>query len=115
MQSWLVAWIVFCAIGLALPAVLLFLAWRRRRTVLPVAIVPLIAIAVLAMAMNHDVRWILLGADYTRRLYVTIGVFIVLTLVNAVYSVFQRVWSVAAASALICAAWIFVGVVNSVV
>ena len=67
------------------------------------------------MAMNHNLRWILLGEDYTRRLYVTIGVFVVLTLGNAVYSAFHRVWSVAAASALVCAAWFFVGVVNSAV
>jgi hypothetical protein len=106
---------LFSALSVWLFAQQFLLAWRRHRGVLPVAIVPLIAIAVLAMAMNHNVRWILLGEDYTRRLYVTIGVFVVLTLVNAVYSAFHKVWSVAAASALVCAAWFFVGVVNSAV
>ena len=113
MQSWVIAWVVFCAVGLALPVFLLVLAWRRHSAAISVLIVPVIAVAILAFAMDHDIRWVLLGADYTRRLFATIGIFVVLTLVNAVYAAIRRAWSVAAASALICAAWFFVGVVNS--
>ena len=113
MQSWVVAWVVFCAVGLVLPVLLLAFAWLRHRVALSVLIVPFIAAVVLALAMNHEVRWVLLGADYTRRLFVTIGILIVLTLVNAVYAAVRSVWSVTLASVLICAAWFFVGVVNS--
>lgn len=65
--------------------------------------------------MNHDIRWVLIGADYTRRLYVTIFIFMALTLINAIIATFRKAWSIAVASMVISFAWFFVGVVNSVV
>lgn len=115
MPSWLIAWVIFCVLGLALPTFLLVFAWRRQSATTRVLIVPLVAISVLALAMDHDVRWILLGPDYTQRLFVTIGTFTVSCLLNAIYAAIRRTWSVAAASALICAAWLFVAVVNAAV
>jgi len=114
MHGW-VMWVFFCGVGLVLPVFLLVLAWRRHGAAISVLIVPFIAVAVLSFAMDHDVRWVLLGADYTRRLFVTIELFVALTFVNAVYAAIRRAWSVAAASVLICAGWFFVGVVNSAV
>jgi hypothetical protein len=65
--------------------------------------------------MNHDMRWAILGADYSRRLYVTIEVFAALTLINAIYSAIRKAWAAALASAVISLAWFFVDVVNSAV
>ncbi len=107
-------WIVFCTVGLALPTLLLIFAWRRNRPAAGVLVIPVIALVVLALAMNHDLRWVLVGADYSRRLYVTIETFTALTLINAIYAAIRKVWLAAAASAVIAFAWFFVGVVNSV-
>lgn len=115
MPAWLISLIVFYAVGLALPAILLLLAWRRLATVSGLMIIPLIAILVLALSLNHDIRWVLIGADYTRRLYVTILVFAALTLINTVFAAFRRAWAIAVASAVLSLAWFFVGAVNSVV
>jgi hypothetical protein len=91
MQSWLISWIVFCTVGLAFPASLLVLAWRRNRKVTRLLLIPVVAVVVPALAMNHEMRWALLGADYTRRLFVTIGIFTALTLINAVYASIRKV------------------------
>lgn len=115
MPSWFISWIVFCAVGLALPTILLLFAWHRRAASASLTMVPLIAIAVLALSINHDVRWVLIGADYTRRLFITIGAFAAMTLINAVFAAVRRAWIIAIASAVLSLSWLFVGVVNSVV
>lgn len=115
MQTWMISRIVFCAVGLASPAILLVVAWRRNRPVATILIIPSLAIVVLTLAMIPEMRLVLVGADNTRRLYVTIGAFAALTLANAIYAAFRKAWIVALASAVISLAWLFVGVVNSVV
>ena len=115
MQPWIISWIVFCAVGMVFPATLLVYTWRRDQRVTAPVIVPLIAIVILALALIHDIRWVILGPDYSRRLYTTIGIFIVLTLINAIYAAIRRAWTVAIASTVVSMAWFFVGVVNSVV
>ena len=115
MPAWLISWIVFCAVGIAFPATLLLLVWRRRARFSGLMTIPLIAILVLTLSMNHDLRWVLIGADYTRRLYVTIIALAALTLINAAFAAFRRAWAIAVASAVLSLAWFFVGVVNSAV
>ena len=115
MPSWLISWIIFCAVGLALPAVLLLFAWRRRAARNSLMMIPLFAILFLALSMNHGLRWVLIGEDYSRRLFVSIFVFTALTLVNAIIAAVRKSWSIALASAVLSLAWLFVGVVNSVV
>ncbi|UWZ85339.1 hypothetical protein [Occallatibacter riparius] len=115
MPVWLISWIVFCAVGVAFPAILLLLAWRRGAAVNALTLIPLIATIVLALSMNHNVRCVLIGADYTRRLYATILAFAALTLTNAAFATIRKSWAVAVASGLLSLAWLFVGVVNSVV
>ena len=115
MPTWITSLIVFCAVGLAFPTCLLLLAWRRHRAVSDLTIVPLIAIIILVVSLNHNVRWALIGADYTRRLFITILVFTALTLINALFAAIRREWTIAVASAVLSLAWFFVGVVNSVV
>lgn len=115
MPAWLISWIVFCAVGIALPTVLLLFAWRRRTAKGALMAIPILAILALALSMDHDLRWVLIGADYTRRLFITIVVFIVLTHVNAIIALVRKAWSIAVASAVLSLAWFFVGVINSVV
>lgn len=52
--------------------------------------IPVLAIVALALSMNHDARWLLVGADYSRRLFITIAVLIVLTLINAVIATISK-------------------------
>ena len=115
MQTWAISWIVFCAVGIVFPATLLVHTWRQNRRVTAPVIIPAIAISALALAMVPDMRWLVLGTDYSRRLFMTIGVFALLTLINAIYAATRRAWTVAIASAVISLAWFFVGVINSVV
>lgn len=115
MPTWLISWIVFCAVGLAFPTCLLVYAWRRNRLVIVPLLIPAIAVVVLALVMVPEMRGTILGADYSRRLYVTIEVFAALTLINAIYAAIRKAWATAIASAVISLAWFFVGVVNSVV
>lgn len=113
MPVWLISWIVFSAVGLALPAILLPFAWHRGTTKNQLIWIPFLAIAVLALSMNHAIRGALIGADYTRRLYVTISVFMALTLINSIIATIRKAWGIAVASMVISLAWFFVGVVNS--
>jgi uncharacterized protein (DUF983 family) len=64
MQSWLISLIVFCTVGLAFPAALLMLAWHHNRPFARLLIIPAVAVVVLALVLNHEMRWALLGADY---------------------------------------------------
>jgi hypothetical protein len=115
MQPWLISWIVFCVVGLALPCCLLVFAWRRNRTVTSPLIVPMIAVIVLALAMVPAMRSAILGGDHSRRLFVTIDAFAALTLINAIYAAIRKAWETAVASVVISLAWFCVAVVNSVV
>ena len=85
MQPSLISWILFCAVGLVFPCCLLVYGWRRNRTFTSPLIVPMIAVVVLALAMVPAMRSAILGGDYSRRLCITIDVFAVLVLINAIY------------------------------
>jgi hypothetical protein len=115
MQSWLISWILFCAVGLVFPCCLLVYVWRRSRTVTWPLIVPTIAVIVLGLAMVPAMRGAILGGDYSRRLYITIDVFAALVLINAIYAAIRKAWVIAIASVVISLAWFYVAVVNSVV
>jgi len=65
--------------------------------------------------LNDLARWILIDADYSRRLFITIAVLIVLTLINAMIATISKAWSIGLASAVLSLAWLFVGLVNSAV
>src|SRR5664279_643978 len=101
MQSWLISWIVFCAVGIVFPCCLLVFAWRRNRKVTSPLIVPMIATIVLVLAMIPAMRSAILGGDYSRRLFVTIDVFAALTLINAIYAAIRKAWATAIALSLI--------------
>jgi hypothetical protein len=108
--------IIFCALGLLLPLVLIGIAWRRydkgARTTL---IIPALSLIFLLLIIQHDLRWILLGPDYSNRLYTTIEVNALLAAASAVYSGIRRGWIALAASTIAVLAWLWVGAINSVV
>jgi len=108
--------LIFSVVGLALPVILLGIAWYRYdRRIKTALIVPTFSVVLLLLAVQHDLRWILLGPDYSHRLYTTIEVNIVLLFVAAGYSVIRKRWIVASASAVLALAWLWVGAINSVV
>jgi hypothetical protein len=115
MPLWLIWWIVFCAVFLASPACLLFFAWVRNRRIIAVFIVPMAALIFLGLALIPETKSVLVGADYTRRLFVTIDVFIALTAASVIYAAIRKQWLVAIASALVSLGWIYMAAINSVV
>jgi hypothetical protein len=78
-------------------------------------IAPTLSVVLLLLAIPHDLRWILLGPDYSHRLYTTVEVNIVLVLVAAVYCAKKKRWIGAVASAMLALSWLWVGAINSVV
>jgi hypothetical protein len=62
MQPWVISWIVFCTVGLALPTCLLEFVRRRNWQVTAPLIIPTSAIVVLAVALGHAaqllVKWV---------------------------------------------------------
>ena len=75
--------LVFCVLGLALPIILLGIAWRRYdRQMRTTIIVPTLSVVLLLLAIPHGFRWIILGPDYSHRLFSTIEVNIVLVFVR---------------------------------
>jgi len=115
MPLWLIWWIIFCAVCLACPACLLLFAWVRNKQVIAASIIPMAALIVLGLALFPEVKSLLVGADYSRRLFLTIDVFIGLTAVSLIYAACRRLWLVAIASALVSLGWIYLAAMNSMV
>lgn len=108
--------LIFCGLGLLLPLVLIGIAWRRYDKRARMALViPALSVIFLVLIIQHDLRWILLGPDYSNRLYTTIGVNTSLAAASAVYSGIRRGWMALAASVIAALAWLWVGAINSVV
>lgn len=108
--------LIFCAFGLLLPVVLIGIAWRRYdKTARTTLIIPALSVIFLLLIIQHDLRWILLGPDYSNRLYTTIEVNALLAAASAVYSGIRRGWMALAASVIAVLSWLWIGVVNSVV
>ena len=108
--------LIFCVLGLALPVVLMAAAWRRYdRRARTTLIIPALSVVFLLLVIQHDLRWILLGPDYSHRLYLTIEVNAVLALLSALYSGINRAWMALVASVVVALTWLWVGAINSVV
>ena len=65
--------------------------------------------------LSDLLRWIILGPDYSHRLFTTIEVNITLVTVAALYCGIKKRWLGAVASATLAFAWLWVGAINSVV
>jgi len=111
----MIDFIVYCAVALFLPASILLFNWFQKPAVRGLVIAPAIATVLLALSVNRHPRWVLLGPDYSDRLYLTIEIVAGLSLVNAIYAAIKRAWTVAAAALLMSIAWLYLGIVNSVV
>ena len=108
--------LIFCVLGLALPIVLLGIAWRRYDWQMRTTIIaPSLSVVLLLLAIPHDLRWIILGPDYSQRLFTTIEVNMVLVTGAALYCAVKKRWIGAVASAMLALAWLWVGAINSVV
>jgi hypothetical protein len=73
MRAWVISWIVFCAVGLVFPVALLVFEWRPQSASHGLLGHSVIAVVVLALALIAQMRWALVGADFTRRLYLPSG------------------------------------------
>jgi hypothetical protein len=108
--------LIFCTLGLLVPFVLIGIAWRRydksARTTL---IVPALSVIFLLLVIQHNLRWILLGPDYSNRLYLTIEANVLLAAASGIYSGIKRGWMAVAASVIVALAWLWIGAINSVV
>ena len=78
-------------------------------------VVPVAALIVLGLSLIPEMKSALVGADYSRRLFLTIDVFIGLTAANVIFAAMRRHWPVAIASALVAVGWIYMAAINSVV
>jgi hypothetical protein len=101
--------------SLLLPIVLLFVAWRRNKREKATFVLLLVSGILLLSATMRDIKWVLLGADYTNRLYVTIGLNMLLASVCGLYLAFTRRFLAALSAIVLVFGWLYMGVVNSVV
>ncbi len=106
-----------CAIyaSLLLPIVLLSVAWRRNKRERATFVLLLVSGILLLSATVRDIRWVLLGGDYTNRLYVTIGVNMLISALCGFYLAFTRRFLAALSAIVLAFGWLYLGVVNSVV
>lgn len=101
--------------SLLLPSVLLCVAWRRNKREKTTFVLLLVSGILLLSATVRDIKWILLGGDYTNRLYVTIGLNMALAAVCGLYLAFTRRLLAALSAIVLVFGWLYLGVVNSVV
>ena len=102
-------------VSLLLPIVLLSFAWRRNEREKATFVLLLLSGILLLSATVRDIKWVLLGGDYTNRLYVTIGVNMVLSALCGLYLVFTRRFLAALSAIVLVFGWLYLGVVNSAV
>jgi hypothetical protein len=100
---------------LLVPPILLAVAWRRnKRERLTIALLFFSGVVLLS-ATVRDVKWVLLGGDYTNRLYVTIGLNMLLSILGGLYLAVTRRFLAALAGMMLGLGWLYMGAVNSVV
>lgn len=96
-----------------LPA--LAIAWNRsNRKPMEFSMLTLSA-TLLWSSSIHSVKLVLLGDDYSHRLFTTIEVNILVAIVLGLYLGIQRRWIAATAAVMLAVGWLFVGAINSTV
>lgn len=109
-------WIYYAIyVWLALPLVLLYMAWRKNTREKITFVLLIVSAVALLSATSRGVKLALLGEDYTNRLYVTIGLNILLSVASGVYLVITRRFIAALAGVMLVLGWFYMGVLNSVV
>ena len=99
---------------LLLPIVLLSVAWRRNKREKATFVVLLVSGILLLSATVRDIKWVLLGGDYTNRLYVTIDLNMLLAAGCGLYLAFTRRFLATLSAIALVFGWFYMGVVNSV-
>jgi len=100
---------------LLLPLPLLAIAWSRPNR-LPIEFSVLtVSVGLLLSASIHNLRVILLGDDYSHRLFSTIGINVLVVFVLAVLLGLRRRWIGTVAALLVGAGWVLVAAINSAV
>jgi hypothetical protein len=100
---------------LILPLLLVGFAWRRdKREKSTFIVLALSAILLLASAVR-DVKVTLLGPDWSNRLYMTIGINMLVAVILSLYLGITRRWVAAFAAIMLALDWLYLGAINSVV
>jgi len=113
MRSNLLMYVVYTV--LLLPLVLLSVAWRRNKREKATFVLLVVSGILLLAATVRDIKWVLLGGDYTNRLYVTIGVNMLLSALCGLYLAFTHRFLAALSAVVLFLGWLYLGAVNSVV
>ena len=72
----------------------------------------LLSVALLS-ATSRGIKLVLLGEDYTNRVYVTIGLNMLLSVACGLYLTITRRFIAALAGLMLLLGWLYMGVVNS--
>lgn len=107
---YLIIWIL-----LWLPLLLLAVAWSRAKAqYVPLTLLTLSAILLLSSGVR-SVKLLLLGANYSHRLYTTLELNFFLAVILGLYMAIRKRWVATVAAIFLGLAWVYLMVVNSVV
>jgi len=110
----MLASIIGC-IALALPFLLLAVAWTQKSREKITYVLLTISAFLLLAAFAHPVKVMLLGPDYDDRLYFSIGLNILTAIAIAIYLAITRRWIAALAALILAFDWFVVAGINSTV
>jgi hypothetical protein len=102
-------------VALAVPLLLVGAAWRRDHKEKITSVFLALSTALALAASVHDVKWALLGPDYSNRLYATIGINMAIAVILGLYLGITRRWVAALAAIILALDWLYMGAINSVV
>jgi hypothetical protein len=103
-------------VSIALPIFLFAAEWRRRYPQSATTLlVPTISAALVVVAGIRNLKLLLLGSDYSQRLFVTIDVNLALAIVAAIYFGMKKRWVAGLAALILAADWLYMASVNSAV
>jgi hypothetical protein len=81
-------------------------AWRRNKREKATFVVLLVSGILLLSATVRDIKWVLLGGDYTNRLYVTIVLNMLIAAGCGLYLAFTRRFLAALSAIVLVFAWL---------
>jgi hypothetical protein len=98
-----------------LPLPLLAIAWNKTRTPLIDLTFLTVSSILLVSSVNHSVKWLLLGPDYSNRLFVTIGLNLLVAAGIGIHMAIKRRWIAVIVAIILALDWMAVASINSVV
>lgn len=94
------------------PLPLLVFAWcKTNRLPIAFSLLTLSAFLFLSAAIRN-VKLVLLGGDYSNRLFATIGINILLAIILAIYVGIKRRWIATVAALILALGWLAMGAIN---